>query len=229
MPGVVSLRETSETQHRPSYFRGQCWGAVGLVVGSLAACFCLPLELRIHQGFRHLGQDEPASPRTRPSLAERVVQRALAFATGSDCPAFLVLDAFFSSAGVFRLARSVYCLALKQPYLTILVKAKKHYVAYFPAAPKPPQRPGPQARYGEKVHLMDCFDQPQLFHTAHCRVYGKLEEVQLMSVPVTVEASGRLALVHLRDHLTRSPRADVLRADAFRRHRARALLCQNAH
>ncbi len=182
MPGVVSLRETSETQHRPSYFRGQCWGAVGLVVGSLAACFCLPLELRIHQGFRHLGQNEPASHRARPSLAERVVQMALAFATGSDCPAFLVLDAFFSSAGVFRLACSVYCLALKQPYLTILVKAKKNYVAYFPAAPKPPQRPGPQPHYGEKVHLMECFDQPQLFHTAHCRVYGKLEAVQLMSV-----------------------------------------------
>ena len=91
MPGVVSLRETSETQHRPSYFRGQCWGAVGLVVGSLAACFCLPLELRIHQGFRHLGQDEPVSHGPRPSLAERVVQMALAFATGHDCPALLVL------------------------------------------------------------------------------------------------------------------------------------------
>ena len=47
MPGVVSLRETSETQHRPSYFRGQYWGALGLVVGSLAGCFCLPLELTL--------------------------------------------------------------------------------------------------------------------------------------------------------------------------------------
>ena len=89
MPGVVSLRETSETQHRPSYFRGQCWGALGLVVGSLAACFCLPLELRIHQGFRHLGQDPSASQLPRLSLAERVVQMALSFATGYDCPALL--------------------------------------------------------------------------------------------------------------------------------------------
>jgi len=36
MPGVVSLRETSETQRQPLYFRGQCWGAVGLIIGSLA-------------------------------------------------------------------------------------------------------------------------------------------------------------------------------------------------
>jgi len=63
MPGVVSLRETSETQHKPSYCRGQCWGAVGLVVGALEACFCLPLEFRIHQGFCHRGQGEPGAAR----------------------------------------------------------------------------------------------------------------------------------------------------------------------
>jgi hypothetical protein len=138
MPGVVSLRETSETQHRPSYFRGQCWGALGLLIGSLGACFGLPLELRIHQGFRHLGQDQSAPPSPRLSLAERVVQMALAFAIGYDCPAFLVLDAFFSTAGVFRLARSVYSIALKQPYLTILVRAKKNYVAFSPLRLKRP-------------------------------------------------------------------------------------------
>jgi hypothetical protein len=45
MPGVVSLHDASETQHKPSYFRGQCWGAIGWVVGTLEACFCLPLAL----------------------------------------------------------------------------------------------------------------------------------------------------------------------------------------
>jgi hypothetical protein len=182
MPGVVSLRETSETQRKPSYFRGQCWGAIGLVVGTLGACFCLPLELRIHQGFRHLGQAPSTASRTGPSLAERVVQMALAFAIGHDRAACLVLDAFFSTGGVFRLARSLYSIALKQPYLTILARAKKHYVAYFPAGPKPPGRRGPQPRYGEKVSLMECFDHPQLFHTVHCHVYGKREAVRMMSL-----------------------------------------------
>jgi hypothetical protein len=27
MPGVVSMHEESETQSKPSYFRGQCWGS----------------------------------------------------------------------------------------------------------------------------------------------------------------------------------------------------------
>lgn len=186
MPGVVSLHDHSETQHKPSYFRGHCWGAIGLVVGTLSACFCLPLELRIHQGVRHLGQAASASPkrRTDPTLPERVVQMALTFAIGHDCPAFLVLDAFFSIAGVFRLAQSVYSIALKQPYLVILTRAKKNYVAYFPAALKPASRPGPQPRYGEKVHLMEVFDHPQGFDEVECCVYGQRERVRLMSVPL---------------------------------------------
>lgn len=84
MPGVVSLRETSETQSKPSYFRGQCWGALGVLVGSLSGCFCLPLHLQIHLGFRHLGVEEAAEQGAQPSLAERVVQMALAFAIGHD-------------------------------------------------------------------------------------------------------------------------------------------------
>ena len=72
---------------------------------------------------------------------------------------------------MFRLARSVYSIALKQPYLEILVRAKKSYVAYFAAEPKPSSRSGPQKRYGEKVLLMECFDHRHLFQTVSCDVY----------------------------------------------------------
>jgi hypothetical protein len=85
------------------------------------------LEFRIHQGFCHRGEEEPGAARQGPSLAERVVHMALNFAVGHDRPAFLVLDAFFCTAGVFRLARSVYSIVLKQPYLMILARAKKNY------------------------------------------------------------------------------------------------------
>lgn len=184
MPGVVSLRETSETQSKPSYFRGQCWGALGVLVGSLSGCFCLPLHLQIHLGFRHLGVEEAAEQGAQPSLAERVVQMALAFAIGHDRAALLVLDAFFSTAGVFRLARSVYSLALRQPYVQVLVRAKKNYVAYFPAEPKAPHRRGPQPRYGDKVAVLSGFDYPHLFDEVTAQVYGKTETVRLMAAPL---------------------------------------------
>jgi hypothetical protein len=109
---------------------------------------------------------------------------ALTLAIRQDDLAFLVLDAFFSIAGVFRRAQSVYSIALKQPYLVILTRAKKNYVAYFPAAPKPAGRPGPPPRYGEKVHVMEVFDHLYRFDTVECCVYGQRELVRLMSLPL---------------------------------------------
>ena len=182
MPGVVSMREASETQSKPAYFRGHCWGAIGLLAGSLSACFCIPLQLQIHQGFRHLGLDEQDGKRDRPSMAQRLVLMAVEFSVRYDRPSMLVLDAYFPIASVFRLARSVYSIAFKTPYLEILVRAKKNYVAYFPAEPKPKNRPGPQKRYGDKVHLMECFDHLHLFQTVTCEIYGQTESIQIMTM-----------------------------------------------
>jgi hypothetical protein len=192
MPGVVSLHDHSETQHKPSYFRGQCWGALGLVIGQLGACFCLPLELRLHQGFIH--RDEVTASASSTTLSERLVQMALAFAYQHEQPAWLVLDAFFPCAKVFRLAQSIYSVALKQPYLQILVRAKKNTVAYYPALPKPPGRPGPQPKYGQKVFLYECFDHPQLFHTTECTLYGRTETVQLMTLELRWKPLGEMLL-----------------------------------
>ena len=134
MPGVVSMRETSETQSKPSYFRGQCWGAVGVLVGSLSACFCsflLPLQLQIHQGFCHIGRDQQDGDNDTPSMAQRLVLMAVDFSVRYDRPSILVLDAFFPVASVFRLARSAYSIALKQPYLEILVPGQKKLCGIF--------------------------------------------------------------------------------------------------
>jgi hypothetical protein len=182
MPGVVAMRETSETQSKPSYFRGQCWGAIGLVVGTLPACFCLPLQLQIHQGFCHIGREQQEGDKDYPSMAERLVLMAVNFCVRYNQPSILVLDAYFPVACVFQLARSVYSIALKAPYLEILVRAKKNYVAYFPAEPKPSGRPGPQKRYGDKVHLMECFDHLDCFQTLSCEVYGQTESIQIMTM-----------------------------------------------
>jgi len=45
--------------------------------------------------------------------------------------ALLVLDAYFSTASAFCLARSVYSTALKQLCLNSVERAKKNDVAYF--------------------------------------------------------------------------------------------------
>jgi hypothetical protein len=160
----------------------------------MAESFCLPLELRIHQGFKHLEKDVAVSSIIKLSLGERVVHMAMMFAIAHNHPAFLVLDAFFSTASVFRLAHSVYSVSLKQPYLEILTRAKKNYVAYFPAPQKPSSRPGPQSLYGEKVYLMEFFDHFYLFETVKCCVYGTAESIQIFSVSLLWKPVGNLVL-----------------------------------
>lgn len=182
MPGVVTLHQDSETQSKPNYYRGHYWGVVGLLVGSLSEAFCLPLEARLHQGFAHL-DPKHFSPTERDTQGVKLVQMALDFATRQDLPSICVLDAYFSIGAVFELANSVWSIALKQPYLTILTRAKKSYVAYLkPPVPTSPT-PGRPRKYGDKVKLKDVFDAYQAqFLQAPCQVYGRVETISYLAL-----------------------------------------------
>lgn len=191
MPGVVTLHQESETQSKPNYFRGHFWGAIGLLIGPLAQPFCLPLSLRIHQGFKHLRQQETSDQDPKTS-ATRLVQMALDFALEHNRPCILVLDAFFSVASVFKLAASVWSVACKKPLVTILVRAKKSYVAYFPAQRPEVAGPGRPRQYGEKVKLSEVFDHRYLFEKTQCRVYGAMEEVSYLVADLLWKPTGSL-------------------------------------
>ena len=103
MPGVVTLHQHSETQSKPSYFRGHCWGAVGMLIGSMASPFCIPLSLGIHQGLTHVNDGE--TEESKESLGTRIIQMALDFAIRHDLPSILVLDAFFPWSSRISISR----------------------------------------------------------------------------------------------------------------------------
>ncbi len=182
MPGVVPLYQDSETQSKPNYYRGHYWGVVGILVGSVSEAFCLPLEARLHQGFTHLDPDE-SSTTDRDTQGVKLVQMALDFALRRDLPSILVLDAFFSIQAVFGLAQSAWSIALKQPYLTILTRAKKSYTAYDePPMPDSPTRGRPR-KYGDKIKLKDVFETHQTqFLQASCQVYGHVETISYLAL-----------------------------------------------
>jgi hypothetical protein len=169
MPGVLTLHQESETQSKPSYFRGHFWGAIGLLIGTVAEPFGVPLSLRLHQGFRHLRQPDTADKNPETS-ATRLVQMALDFALDQGQCCLLVLDAFFAVAAVFKLADSVGSVACKAPLVTILVRAKKRYVAYFPAGRSEHPGPGRPRKYGDPIKLYEVFDHRHLFEHAPCQV-----------------------------------------------------------
>lgn len=182
MPGVVTLHQDSQTQSKPSYFRGHHWGVIGLVVGSLAQAFCLPLDARLHQGFAHLRQEEPAAAE-KDTLCSRLLAMALQFALRQDCPAILVLDAFFATGPVFTWAASLWSIARQQPYLHVLTRAKKNYVAYHEPELPPPHPQGRPRKYGVKVTLTEVFEtQHAQFCTATAQVYGRVETISYLAL-----------------------------------------------
>jgi hypothetical protein len=108
---------------------------------------------------------------------------ALDFVKDQGTPAFLVLDAFFSSAKVFELANSYWSTRLKQPLLYVLTRAKKSYIAYL--IPQPPTSPSPgrPRKYGERVKLYHVFELYQAqFIEGSCQVYGHAEILSYLTL-----------------------------------------------
>ena len=97
---------------------------------------------------------------------------------------------FFPTAAVFNLAASIWSIDLQQPLVTLIIRAKKNYVAYY-KAPKPQKgKKGRRPIYGEKVKLMDLFDQLHRFSKENCEVYDKIEEVSIMALNLMWKPTG---------------------------------------
>lgn len=191
MPGVVTLRQNSETQSKPSYFRGHCWGAIGVLIGTVAAPFCLPLLLSIQLGHIHIGK-ESKKKEDRQTLVTRIIQMAIDIAIRNDLPSVLVPDAYFPAGSAFKLAACVWSISVKQPMVALIIRAKKNCVAYFPAEKTDVKHPGRPAIYGEKVKLTEMFDYHHLFSKVTCRIYGKVEEIMIMSADLVWKPTGTL-------------------------------------
>jgi len=182
LPGGVTCHQDSQTQSKPSYFRGHQWGVLGILVGSLTQAFCLPLDARLHQGFVHLRQDE-LTPAPQPTLCLRLLERALQFAQRQACPLILGLEAFFAVGPVFTRAASLWSLALKQPYIHVLPRAKNNYVAYQKPVPPKVRSRGRPRQYGAAVKLKEVFTtHHSQFRTATLPIYGKIETISYLAL-----------------------------------------------
>ncbi len=106
------------------------------MIGTFSAAFGLPLSLGIHQGLDHI-TDEKAEKEDCGNLKTRIIQMALDFAIRHNMPCILTLDAYFPGASVFQLANSFWSPELKQPFVTLIIRAKKNCAAYYEA--KAPQ------------------------------------------------------------------------------------------
>lgn len=76
--------------------------------------------------------------------------------------------------------------------VTLIIRAKKNYAAYFPAEKTDDKHRGRPAIYGEKVKLTENFDQLRLFSKAACFIYGKVEDVRIMAADLLWKPAGAM-------------------------------------
>ncbi len=191
MAGLVTLHQNSETQSKPSYFRGHCWGAIGLLIGSFKSPFCIPLQLNIHQGAVHIGQKNKSEEK-QPVLSTGIINMTIDSALKHNIPSVLILDAFFPGACVFRLAASIYSIEIRQPLVTLIIRAKKNCAAYFEPVPGEEKKRGCPRKYGMKVKIMEIFDHSHLFVKQECTIYGKIEEISITALNLLWKPAGSL-------------------------------------
>jgi hypothetical protein len=107
----------------------------------------------------------------------RIVVVALQIARVLARPAYLVLDAFFASGPVFETT------GREAGRLHILTRAKKSYVGYLPTQQPKKRKPGRPRQYGERLKLMDLFeDWEHTFKTGETIVYDKVETVRYLTI-----------------------------------------------
>ena len=114
------------------------------------------------------------------------------FALRHNLACTLVLDAFFPSGAVFKLADSVWSIELKQPLVNLIIRAKKNCVAYFKAEKSLEKKAGRPAKYGDKVNVMELFDHLDLFSKIKCIIYGKEEEILIGCADLLWKPTGNL-------------------------------------
>ena len=139
MPAVKKLHQQSESNTKPEYIFGHSCQAVAVLAQALSSVWAIPLACRIHEGVVF-------SNREKRTLRDQMV--LLIESLGMTEPFYLVADAYYATGNIIR--------GLLANGNHLVTRVKSNSVAWFPAVPPPPNRPGPKGRprkYGKKIKV----------------------------------------------------------------------------
>lgn len=159
MPAVKKLHQPSESNTKPDYIFGHSCQAIAVLTQAAASVMALPLAARIHEGVVFSNRDHR-------SLLDKMV--LLLDSLGLPEPYYFVADAYYAAGKLVR--------GLLAHGNHLVTRVKRNSVAFFPAAPQPPNRPrrrGRPAKYGKKIRLASLLQDTTRFQKAPSPVYGE--------------------------------------------------------
>ncbi len=184
MPGVKRLHQESENSGKASWIFGHHFGAIGLLAGTEAKSFCIPLAAELHEGVAALrrlqGKPIPEVDGSEKATIVTLMAQLLVNATRHiSKPCVGVLDAFFAVGPMFTIAKT----ALDDKgcrLLHVIVRAKDNAVAYD-TQPSAYCGRGRRPTYGQKFKLMKLFSNREKdFTPIEINVYGENKTVSVL-------------------------------------------------
>ena len=188
MPNVKTMRQTSETSSKPSYFRGHEWGVIGVLIGIGRKFFCAPAWASVSDTQNKAEAGSAGKQKKEDGRTAGIVRHASQLAHFLKVLAFLVLDAFFSVGPVFK-------AAAKSENVIVVTRAKKNYVAHTLATPPARRGRGRPLKYASAHKIIEFYEsEASYFEEVKAKIYGRMENVLILSKILFWKPAGALVL-----------------------------------
>ena len=160
MPAVKLQKQESDNNSKPEYIMGHLWNAIGILAQFGTYLFCLPVTLKIHDGYC-------LSPLVKNSTIQKASCHVLSIL---NAPFYIIGDAFFTA----------------KDFLANIISHGGHYIGRIRSSTvgyKPLEvqsqirRRGRPRKKGERVNLKKFFNQPQLFKKISINSRKKTEDI----------------------------------------------------
>jgi hypothetical protein len=184
MPGVKKLHQESENSSKASWIFGHHFGVIGMLAGTAAKAFCIPLAAEVHEGASGLrslqGKKAPrVNDVDKTTIPTLMVELLATVARNLSERCVAVLDAYFAVAPVFAIARESIG-DNQERLLHIIARAKDNAVAYE-SKPRAYAGRGRPAKYGRKIKLKTLFStRGNDFTRVNVDVYGEVRTVAIL-------------------------------------------------
>jgi hypothetical protein len=158
MPGVKGLHQESSDVSKPDWIWGHYFSALGVLLGTGAALFAVPIVFKLHDGIEAVESESQAL-----TLVDKMATLCVTFMSRGS---YAVLDAYYASAKVLQPFRA--------QGLHLISRVRSSTVARAAFSPLPgTQGRGRPRKWGSKIPLQDLFASPEACRKAVVWLYGQ--------------------------------------------------------
>lgn len=174
MPCTKKMVQESEDASKPDFIHGHFFGAVGVLAGTAAKCFCLPLSVRVHDGNQAVSEWDGEEHVSHVVQMLRDGFRAAEYFGRS----LFVLDRYFLTVPMLKEWKAE--SSAHPGLLHVITRAKKNCTAY--EQPGEYKGRGRRPLRGAAVHLKELFGaEAGSFRSSELEIYGKKKQVRFLS------------------------------------------------